>query len=142
MGSIQLLAAQLRSQLGVDPASADAVLTDRLRLTLRSTRLPATWRSLAVSEEAMRQEVLDGIEYARSSEGRAAVELRRIKLLDNGCVAAWLPPRFSQRVHHIVASHSPACTPSRCIALTIGRRPKRGHAQIWLGPTPSHRPRA
>ena len=91
MGSTQLLAAQLRSQLGVDPTSADAVLVDRLRLTLRSTRLPAAWRSLAVSEEAMRQEVLDGIEYARSSEGRTAVELRRIKLLDNGCVAA-LPP--------------------------------------------------
>ena len=91
MGSIQLLAAQLRSQLGVDPASADAVLTDRLRLTLHSTRLPTAWRSLAASEEAMRHEVLDGIEYARSSEGRAAVELRRIRLLDNGCVAASPP---------------------------------------------------
>ena len=89
----------------------------------------------------MRQEVLDGIEYARSSEGRAAVELRRIKLLDNGCAAALLPPRSPQRAHHIVASHSPACTPCRCITLTIGRRPKGGYAQIRLGFIPSHRPR-
>ena len=148
MGSIQLLAAQLRSQLGVDPTSADAVLVDRLRLTLRSTRLPAAWRSLAVSKEAVRQEVLDGIEYARSSEGRTAVELRRIKLLDNGCVTA-LPPLILSSPSHSPLLSPSARTPHRCGALMIGRRPKGGYAQIqaWVysqspaqGPSPSHSP--
>ena len=87
----------------------------------------------------MRQEVLDGIEYARSSEGRAAVELRRIKLLDNGCVAALppLPPaslsvctivshRTPLRAHHLVASHS------RSEGGPRGGTPRSG------GPSPSH----
>lgn len=86
MGSIQLLAAQLRTQLGVDPNSLDGVLVERLRLTMRSTRLPAVWRGLSIGYDEMRQEVLDGMEYMRSSEGRAAVELRRVMILDNGYV--------------------------------------------------------
>ena len=110
MGSIQLLSAQLRSQLGVDPASADAVLVDRLRLTLRSTRLPAPWRGLAVDPEAMRQEVLDGLEYVKSAEGRAAVELRRIRLLDNGY--AFTP--LLRLTHDLAPAQHPAAPDGTC----------------------------
>ena len=97
MGSIQMLSAQIRGELGVAATASDAVLIQRLRVTLRSSRLPAAWRSLGVDENMCLQEVLDGLEYARSPEGRLAVELRRIFVLNNGYA---LPaPPFAHSLH-------------------------------------------
>ena len=80
--SVQLVAESLRNLLGA--AASDGALATRAPAQILSRRLPSQFRASGVGETQLREDLEDGVDYHRSSDGRRAVEEKLILRLERG----------------------------------------------------------
>ena len=93
--AVQLAAASIRAALPSSIA-ADGAIAGRMRDLLSARRLPLEFLAHGVDAEELREEFEDGLEYARSSDGRRLVEEKRVLLLGTRFAAA---TRLFPRIH-------------------------------------------
>ena len=119
------ISSALRKRHGIDAAGAagDAALAYHLPEFLEGCQLPAALRVAAGSGVELTQEFLAGIQYTASTEGRSAVEARRIIYLTSRCAPSPPPPGCFEGGRNVAyrgsahacasvrpAPASPACT--------------------------------
>ena len=83
--TVQLAAGSIRAAVADGaPNPTDGALAVRVKSIVMDNRIPTALRAHEPTEDALRIEFEDGIEYRRSADRRKTVESRRAALLDNG----------------------------------------------------------
>ena len=86
--AVQLAAASIRAAMPT--ATSHGALAGRLRDLISSRRPPLEFLAHGVDAGELREEFEDGLEYARSADGRRLVEEKRVLLLGTRSATAYL----------------------------------------------------